>query len=219
MTIQSVIPADPVFPRGRRRNPEMTEEEVLLILEETGALLKGHFQLSGGAHSSEYVQMALALSYPAHASRLGKALAQRFAGREIDLVVGPALGGIILSYEVGRALKVRAIFAERENGSFKLRRGFHVRGGENVLVVEDVTTTGGSALEVVTLIKELGGIVAGVGSLIDRGTESSQLLALNYHALIHLSLPTYRQEECPLCREGIPIEKPGSRVLYEEQKG
>lgn len=193
----------------------MTEEEVLLILKETGALLKGHFQLSSGLHGSEYVQMALVLSYPAYASKLGEALAQRFADKKIDLVVGPALGGIILSYEAGRSLGIRAIFAERENGGFKLRRGFHVRGGESVLVVEDVTTTGGSAFEVVTLIKELGGVVAGVGSLIDRSVENSQLLALNHQALIHLPLKAYRQEECPLCKEGIPIEKPGSRTSCE----
>ncbi|MBT9131737.1 orotate phosphoribosyltransferase [candidate division NPL-UPA2 bacterium Unc8] len=188
----------------------MTEEEVLLILEKTGALLKGHFRLSSGLHGSEYVQMALVLSYPAYASRLGEALAQRFASKKIDIVIGPALGGIILSYEVGRALGKRAIFAEKENGIFKLRRGFYVQKGENVLVVEDVTTTGGSALEIVTLIKELGGVIAGVGSLVDRSTEGSQLLALNHQALIHLSLESYRQEECPLCKEGIPVEKPGS---------
>jgi orotate phosphoribosyltransferase len=189
----------------------MTEEEVLLILKETGAFLKGHFQLSGGSHSSEYVQMALALSHPAHAEALGEALAQRFASKKIDLVIGPALGGIILSYEVGRALNARAIFAERENGRFKLRRGFYVRRGESVLVVEDVITTGGSLLGVVTLIKELGGVVAGVGSVIDRGAESSRLLALNYQALVCLPLPSYRQQECPLCKEGVPLEKPGSR--------
>lgn len=188
----------------------MTEEEVLLLLKETGALLKGHFQLSSGLHSNEYVQTALVLSYPAYASRLGEALIQRFAGRKIDLVVGPALGGIILSHEAGRALGVRAIFAEKESGSFKLRRGFYVRRGENVLVVEDVTTTGGSALEVVTLIKKLGGVVIGVGSLVDRSTERSQLLALNHQRLIHLPLEVYSQEKCPLCKEGIPIRKPGS---------
>jgi orotate phosphoribosyltransferase len=190
----------------------MTEEEVLLILEKTGALLEGHFQLSSGLHSSEYVQMALVLSYPAYASKLGEALARRFANKKIDIVIGPALGGIIISYEVGRALGKKAIFAEKEDGIFKLRRGFHIQKGENALVVEDVTTTGGSALKVVTLIKELGGVVAGVGSLVDRSTENSQLLALNHQTLIHLSLKTYRKEECPLCREGIPIEKPGSKA-------
>ena len=195
----------------------MTEEEVLLILKKTGALLKGHFRLSSGLHGSEYVQMALVLSYPAYASRLGEALAQRFTDKEIDLVVGPALGGIILSYEVGRSLGIRAIFAERENGGFKLRRGFYVRGGENVLVVEDVTTTGGSVFEVVTLIKESGGVVAGVGSLIDRSTENSQLLSLNHQALLHLPLKAYRQEDCPLCKEGIPIEKPGSKIVSSKE--
>lgn len=195
----------------------MTEEEVLLILKKTGALLKGHFQLSSGLHSNEYIQMALVLSYPAYASRLGETLAQRFADKKIDLVVGPALGGIILSYEMGRALGIRTIFAERENGDFKLRRGFHVREGESVLVVEDITTTGSSAFEVVTLIKKLGGMVAGVGSLVDRSIESSQLLALNHQALIHLPLKAYRQEDCPLCKEGIPIEKPGSRTFCKAE--
>lgn len=195
----------------------MTEEEILLLLEETGALLKGHFRLSSGLHSDEYVQMALVLSYPVYASRLGEALAQRFAGEKIDLVVGPALGGIIPSYEVGRALGVRTIFAERESGSFRLRRGFYVRKGENVLVVEDVTTTGSSIFEVVTLIKKLGGVVVGLGSLIDRSTGNPQLLAFNHRALLHLPLKTYSHEECSLCKKGIPLEEPGSRALYKAQ--
>ncbi len=192
----------------------MTQEKVLKIFEENGALLKGHFLLSSGLHSPRYLQCALVLQHPATAEKLGAELAAKIKADErvgrIDLVIAPALGGVIVAHEVARALGVRALFTEREDGVMKLRRGFQIDPDERALVVEDVITTGGSTQEVIEVVRQQGGKVVGVGSLIDRSGGRVDL-SVPRHALAVLEVPTYRPEDCPLCREGSAPVKPGSR--------
>ncbi|NDD63123.1 MAG: orotate phosphoribosyltransferase [Acidobacteria bacterium] len=192
----------------------MTTEEVLEIFEQNGALLKGHFLLSSGLHSSRYLQCALVLQHPAIAGRLGAELAKLAAadGRipRIDAVMAPALGGIIVAHEVARALGVRALFTERQAGGMQLRRGFQLAPGEQILVVEDVVTTGGSTREVMDVVSELGGVAVGAGSLIDRSGGAVDL-GVPRHALAVLEVPVYQPNDCPLCSEGTPAIKPGSR--------
>ena len=175
-----------------------------------GAVQDGHFLLSSGLHSSTYVQSALILQYPEEAGALGQALAGRVRGLRPEVVVGPALGGIVIAHELARALGCRAIFTERVDGRMQLRRGFSVAPGERALLVEDVVTTGGSVGEVAALVRAAGGIVAGVGALVDRRGEGADLGA-PLAALITLDLPVYAPDACPLCRAGVPINKPGSR--------
>jgi len=192
----------------------MTNEDVLKIFEENGALLKGHFLLTSGLHSNRYLQCALVLQHPAVAEKLcaklaAKAEADASIGR-IDLVVAPALGGVIVAHEVARALGVRALFTERQEKTMTLRRGFQIKPGERCLVVEDVVTTGGSTREVMEVVAERGGVTAGAGSLIDRSGGAVDL-GVPRHALAVLEVPTYKPEECPMCREGSMAIKPGSR--------
>src|SRR5438445_7716603 len=146
----------------------LTERETLELYEKTGALLRGHFRLTSGLHSDVYLQSALVLQYPPHAGALGAALAAPFRDDGIQTVLAPAIGGILVAHEVARALGARALFTEREDGVMRLRRGFTLAQGERCLVVEDVMTTGGSIREVVGCVEALGGVVAGVGALIDR---------------------------------------------------
>lgn len=188
----------------------LNEEEVLSILKETGALLKGHFQLSSGLHSPDYIQCALALSFPDYASKLASSLAEPFRNEKIELVIGPAMGGIVLSQEVGRALGIRAIFAEREGERLKLRRGFRIEKEERALVAEDVVTTGGSVAETMEVVRAEGGIVVAVASLIDRSGGKANF-GVRWESLLRLDLKTYLPEDCPLCKENIPLHKPGSR--------
>ena len=188
----------------------MTEKEVLAIFHEKHALLTGHFRLSSGLHSQNYLQCALILQYPDIAERLAKDIAKKFAKEKIDLVIGPALGGVTLAYEVARALKVRGLFTERQNAAMALRRGFAIESGERALVVEDVITTGGSTKEVIKVVKDFGGIVVGVASIIDRSSEKIDFGA-PFTALAKIKVETYQEGECPLCRMNIPITKPGSR--------
>lgn len=192
----------------------MTNEEVLKVFEENNALLTGHFLLSSGLHSSRYLQCALVLQHPPVAERLcaalaAKALADERIGR-IDLVIAPALGGVIVAHEVARALGVRALFTERRNDVMTLRRGFHIRPGERAFVVEDVVTTGGSTREVMKVVDQFGGRTVGAGSLIDRSGGQVDLGAPR-HALAVLDVPAYQPENCPLCKDGSPAVKPGSR--------
>ena len=154
----------------------MTEKEILALFEKSGAFLKGQFKLSSGLHSEGYLQCALVLQDPEAAAKLAKALAKKFSKDEIDAVIGPALGGITLAYEVARQLGARGIFAEREDGAMTLRRGFSIARGEKVLVVEDVITTGGSTKEVIELVKRSGGIVVGVGAIIARSAGGTDLV-------------------------------------------
>lgn len=176
-----------------------------------GAVTEGHFLLSSGLHSPIYVQSALILQYPDEAQALGAALADRVRSLHPQVVIGPALGAVVVAHEVARALGVRAIFTERVGGRMALRRGFAIAEGERVLVVEDVVTTGGSAAEVASLIQAADGEVVGFGALVDRTGGRSEMGA-PLHALIVLDLPAFQPQDCPLCRAGIPAVKPGSRA-------
>jgi orotate phosphoribosyltransferase len=184
--------------------------EVLSLFDKTGALLDGHFELTSGLHSPKYLQCALILQFPDYGAILGKELSERFRREGVDVVIGPALGGIIIAYEVAKNLKARAIFAEREEGKMTLRRGFKIRKGERVLVIEDVITTGGSVLEVINLAREAGGEVVGVGAVVDRSGGRIKL-GVRLESLIGLEIATYHPGECPMCREGVPLVKPGGR--------
>jgi orotate phosphoribosyltransferase len=188
----------------------MTEQNVLKIFEQHNALLTGHFKLSSGLHSEKYLQCALVLQHPEIAERLAKALAAAFVSEKIGVVVGPALGGVTLAYEVARALGVRGIFTERQDGAMVLRRGFAIQKGERVLVCEDVVTTGGSTKEVMDLVTAAGGIVIGVGSVIDR-SDTPPAFGVRFASLAKVKVGTYAPEACPLCRAAVPVTKPGSR--------
>jgi orotate phosphoribosyltransferase len=181
--------------------------DLLRALEETRAHLHGHFSLSSGLHSDQYFQCAKLLEHPRLAQQVGQELAARFEGTQVDLVVSPALGGILIGHEVAKALGVRFLFGERygEERKLTLRRGFQVQPGEKILLVEDVITTGGSVLE----LKRL---VAAYGAIVDRRAEEIDL-GLRLEALVKIQVNVYKPEECPLCREKIPVTKPGSRDL------
>jgi orotate phosphoribosyltransferase len=180
-------------------------------------MLEGHFQLSSGLHSSRYIQCALVLQHPKYADRLGALLAEQFADETIDAVVAPALGGIIVAHEAARHLDARALFAERQEGQMRLRRGFGIRPGERVLVVEDVVTTGRSLVEVIELVRQAGGEVVGVGALINRSA-GAIYFGVSFRALITINIPVYPPDDCPLCASGVPIMAPGSRYLAGEKK-
>jgi orotate phosphoribosyltransferase len=188
----------------------MTQKEVLDVYRKTGALLTGHFLLSSGLHSDQYLQSALVLQQPDLATRLCAALAAFFKAQKIDVVIAPALGGVFVSHETARALGVRALFAERVNGELTLRRGFTIKPGERVLVVEDVITTGKSTRETIEVVNRTGGMVIAAGSLIDRSGGKADL-GVPYRSLVTLDVPTYQPDACPMCKSGsIPV-KPGSR--------
>ena len=189
----------------------MTEKETLALYEKTGALLRGHFRLTSGLHSDVYLQSALVLQHPEAAEALGAALAAPFRTVGARTVLAPAIGGILVAHEVARALGVRALFTERENGEMRLRRGFTLSPGERCLVVEDVITTGGSTREVVQCVEAHGGLVVGVGSLIDR-SGGTATFSVKRVALATLSAATYAPESCPLCKTGSVAVKPGSRA-------
>ena len=188
---------------------------VMELFEETGAYLRGHFQLTSGLHSGEYLQCAKVLAIPAYAERLGRELAGRvkeLAGGRVEVVVSPAMGGVIIGHEVARALGARSLFAERDGASnqMMLRRGFAVERGERTVVIEDVVTTGGSTKEVVELVRNSGGEVLAAGSIIDRSNGRAGVGVARV-ALENLDAIAYPASDCPLCREGQPIVKPGSR--------
>ncbi len=189
----------------------MTESEVLNALEEAGAILRGHFKLTSGRHSDTYVQCARVLEDPALTTRLARTAAERVSGRRIDLVAAPAVGGIIIGFAVAQALGVRFIFSEREDGTMTFRRSFDVPEGARVLIVEDVVTTGGSVAEVAALVRERGGEVAGVVSLIDRG--GSKRFGDELIPLLRLEVESWDPSECGHCASGVPIDSPGSRRL------
>jgi orotate phosphoribosyltransferase len=190
----------------------MTSEQVLDIYQKTGALLTGHFLLSSGLHSDQYLQSALVLQQPEIATQLCAALAELFKASKIEVVIAPALGGVFVSHETARALGVRALFAERVGGELTLRRGFQIKPGERVLVVEDVITTGKSTKETVDLVKQAGGVVIAAASLVDRSGGTADV-GVPYKALVTLTVPTYTAETCPMCKEGGTPVKPGSRGL------
>ena len=186
-------------------------ETILDRFRRAGGLLEGHFRLTSGLHSPGYLQCALVLQHPAEAEACGVALAERTRGLGIHLVLSPALGGIVIGQEVGRALGVRAIFAERQDGRLTLRRGFAIQPGERVLVVEDVVTTGGSTRETIEVARAAGAVVVGAAAIIDR-SGGTQRIDVPFYSLAEVSLPTYEPESCPLCQAGLPVVKPGSRT-------
>jgi orotate phosphoribosyltransferase len=188
----------------------MTENEILDIFRKHSALLEGHFVLSSGLHSDRYIQCALVLQHPEVAGPLCAELAGKLKHVGATVVAAPALGGVIVSYEVARALGVRSLFTERQDGVMTLRRGFSFRPGEPTLVVEDVITTGGSTRETIAAVEHAGGKVVGAGSLIDRSGGKADL-GVPRAALVTLDVKTYTPAECPLCKSGIPVVKPGSR--------
>ena len=189
----------------------MTRDELLELYRRSGALLDGHFRLTSGLHSPGYLQCALVLQHPRHAEALGRAIAERTRDLGATVVLSPALGGVVIGHEVARALGVRAIFAERQDGALMLRRGFVIGEGDRILVVEDVLTTGGSTRETMQVARTAGGNVVGAASIVNRSTGAQ--LAVPYVALLELSLPTYEPDQCPLCAEGLPVVKPGSRQV------
>ena len=191
----------------------MTEKDILKIFQKENAYLTGHFLLSSGLHSPNYMQCALVFQKPWVAEKLCKELARKLKGCNIDAVIGPALGGMIVAYEMGRAIKARSLFAERVDGSFMLRRGFSVKKNERLLVVEDVITTGKSIYEVIDLVERQGVKIEAVASIVDR-SDGAAVFAQDFYALLKLHIRTYRPEDCPMCREKkMPLVKPGSRDI------
>ena len=186
------------------------KDEMLRMFQETGALMSGHFLLTSGLHSPQYFQCALLLQHPEHTTRLCSELAKAFSGAEIDVVIAPAIGGIVVAQEGGRIGNKRSIFAERESGAMSLRRGFSIGRGEKVLVTEDVITTGGSVNEVLDLVRSNHGDVIGIGVIVDRsgGTFKADVPLVS---LLQMDVVVHQPDECPLCKEGIALVKPGSR--------
>ncbi len=189
-------------------------EEVMKKFEQAGAIQKGHFKLTSGVHSDTYIQCAQVMQHPEFMHNLCSELGKKFRGDDIDVIVGPAIGGIIMAHVMARVLGpwVRAIFTERENGKMTLRRSFEIKEGEKILVVEDVTTTGSSVREVMDIVKSREGKVVGVGVLIDRSGGKVDF-GIKTEKLLTVDIKTYLPEECPLCKKGIPAAKPGSREL------
>ncbi len=193
-----------------RKGITMKQEEVVQICLDAGALLEGHFKLRSGLHSNRFFQAALLLQWPDRAETVCKALAEKFKNTEIDCVISPAVGGLIVGQEVARALGVRAIFADKENDELILKRGFKIKPGEKVLVAEDVITRGGRVQQTVDLVRSLGGEVAGIAVIVDRsGGQAS--FDVEHQSLLKLELETWDPEVCPLCAEGKEIERPGSK--------
>lgn len=186
----------------------LEEKDVMKMLEETEAVLHGHFLLTSGLHSPMYVEKFNVLQHPKYTERLCQEIARRYENDNVQLVVGPVTGGILLAHEVGKALGTRAIFTERDNGKMTLKRGFHIEPGNRVLVVEDIVTTGGSVREVMEVVKEQGGELVGVGLLVDRSGGKVDF-GIRTEALLHLSVETFDPNNCPLCAEGKPFTKRG----------
>ena len=211
----------------------MTRDALLDLFHRSGALLEGHFRLTSGLHSAGYLQCALVLQHPQHAETLGRALAELTRDLRPTVVLSPALGGVVIGHEVARALGVRALFAERQAGALMLRRGFMISEIDRVLVVEDVLTTGGSTRETMQVAKAAGGHVVGAAAIVNRSpstlrepqgrpepsrraTGSGQgatAFDVPFHALLAIDVPTYADDQCPLCAAGLPVVKPGSRPV------
>jgi len=185
------------------------EAELKAYLAASGAFLDGHFLLSSGLHSPDYVQCAMALKNPAWAGRMGAALAAGWPGPKPDLILSPAMGGLIIGHEVARAFGVEFIFTERENNLMTLRRGFSLTKGARLIIVEDVFTTGKSTLETAAVAAACGAVTAGAMSVISRMGQKT--LPFPSLSLLKLDLTAYQAEDCPLCRAGVPAVKPGSR--------
>lgn len=191
----------------------MDTDRLLSIFRETGALLEGHFLLTSGLHSNQYFQCAKVLQYPRYCEMLCSEIAGRFASQRVDTVIAPALGGIVVGQEVGRQLGVRTMFTERKDGTMQLRRGFEISRAERVLVCEDVVTTGGSVREVLEIVHAAGAVVVGIGSIVDRSGGTVRFDAQEGQvAVMTLQAVTYKPDACPLCAQGTPAIKPGSRT-------
>ena len=190
----------------------MDRAEMERIFKQTGLMLEGHFLLTSGRHSNRYMQCAKLFQYPEYSEMICKDLADRFAGQKIDMVVGPAVGGIIMSYEMARQFKVPNIFAERENGAMTLRRGFSIPEGAKVLVVEAVVTTGGSVREVMDIVAEAKAEVVGVCVVVDRSGGKIDF-GVPFEAAYETEIQSYEPSQCPLCEQGLELVKPGSRKL------
>ena len=193
----------------------LSHKKSLDILKKTNALLEGHFVLSSGLHSSKYIQCAKLLSYPILAEKICKSLANKIKKRfkKIDLILAPAMGGIIIGYEIGKLLKKETIFCERVNGKFTLRRGFNIKKGSKVLIIEDVITTGKSSMECVQLIKKANASLLGFASIIDRSTKKSLKIKTGITSHLKIDVPTFSKKQLPSSLKLIPITTPGSRFI------
>ncbi|MCL2388388.1 MAG: orotate phosphoribosyltransferase [Defluviitaleaceae bacterium] len=181
------------------------------ILKMSDALLEGHFLLTSGRHGTQYMQCAKALQYPEYAEELAQMVAEKFANEEVDTVLAPAIGGIVWGHELARALRAKSIFAEREDGKMTLRRGFEMNKNTRVVIAEDVLTTGGTIMEVMEIAKAHGATIVGVGVVVDRSNGKKEVGA-RVEAALSTEIISYTPEECPLCKQGEPIVKPGSRT-------
>jgi orotate phosphoribosyltransferase len=193
------------------RTRDLTDTEVLDLFRQAGALLEGHFKLSSGLHSDRYLQSALVLQYPDFAERMGRALAARLEHLQPTVILSPALGGIVIGQEVGRAMQLRSIFAERQDGKLTLRRGFTLAPADRVVVVEDVITTGLSTRETIDAAQANGAQVVGAAAIVDRGTDASRI-NVPLQVLVRMEVAAYQPDVCPLCAAGQPVVKPGSRA-------
>lgn len=190
----------------------MDREEILEIFRKSEALLDGHFILTSGRHSAQYFQCAKVLQFPEYARKLCYEIAKHFSEHSIHTVIAPAVGGIVVGYEVARQIGSRSIFAERENGAMTLRRGFSLHKGDKVVVCEDVTTTGGSVKEILKLVEDAEARLMGVGCIVDRSGGTFKPTT-RFVSCIEMDAVSYAPEECPICAQGIPAAKPGSRAL------
>jgi orotate phosphoribosyltransferase len=188
----------------------MTEAEVKELLVESHAIMDGHFVLTSGLHSPHYVEKFNVLQKPEYTEKLCQAMAEKFKDANIETVVGPVTGGILLAHETGKALGTRSIFTERVDGKMTFRRGFSLHEGERCLIVEDIVTTGGSIKEVIEVVKAHGGIPVAVSMLVDRSGGKANFGDVPCTALLHMDVETYKPDECPLCKQGIPMTKRGS---------
>ncbi len=188
----------------------MTRDEIIAMMKEAEVLLEGHFLLTSGRHSDKYMQCAKIFQNAKYSEPLCAELVAQYKDDNVELVIGPAIGAIQMSYEVGKQLGVKNIFAERENGAMTLRRGFTIEKGQRVLIVEDVVTTGGSVREVMDLVKECGGEIVGVGSIVDR-TGGKIDFGVPYRSAFSMDITSYEPDDCPICKSGLPLVKPGSR--------
>ena len=190
----------------------MTTEDVLAIFRETGALLDGHFVYTSGFHGRQFLQASRVLQFPEHTETLCRGIAEKFRGDRVELVVGPATGGIILAYETARHLRCRAAFTEKEDGEMALKRGFLLKPGTRILVVEDITTTGASVRKSIAHLRQRGGLVVGVAALIDRSRGDAQF-DCPFHPLATLQLEAWPPDDCPLCSQRAPLIEPDNIQL------
>ncbi len=191
---------------------ENTDNMVIDTLKEVEALLEGHFLLSSGKHSNRYCQCAKLLQYPDKAAKVLKVVADKLKDVDFNLVVGPAMGGVVVSYELARQTGKPGIFAERENGEMTIRRGFQINKGDKIIISEDVVTTGKSSLEVAKVLEELGGEVVGISCIVDRRADDV-VIPYPIYSAIKLDINVYEKDSCPMCKEGTPYVKPGSRNI------